>query len=92
MKNKKKWTMKKNKVNKPTFMVEQENKVNEEEERRAVNKEKSKENKVNKPTLMVEQETPLLCNWSAFSSIFFMLSHLKVWKYDFYLSEIVSYC
>ena len=59
-------------------MVEQENKVNEEEEQREVNKEKSKENKVNKPTFMVEQETPLLCNWSAFSSIFFMLSHLKV--------------
>ena len=67
-----------NKVNKPTLMVEQENKVNEEEEQRAVNKEKSKENKVNKPTFMVEQETPLLCNWSAFSNIFFMLSHLKV--------------
>ena len=43
-----------------------------------MNKEKSKENKVNKPTFMVEQETPLLCNWSAFSNIFFMLSHLKV--------------
>ena len=50
---------KKDKVNKPTFMVGQDNKVN-------------------KPTLMVEQETPLLCNWSAFSNIFFMLSHLKV--------------